>query len=619
MISVSFVFLGYVLSSGLNPDQNPDHLIHYNGDQITAIGTVCSSPSIKNKVQVQIKLTSRKEQERFAKTVGKVLAFLPINSKSAELVNGDKILFRGKLNPTQSSSNPYSFDFKKFYSNKGIYHQAQIENWAYINKNDGLFRKIGNQRKVLLNILATHLPTENEYAVGAALCLGSKETLNDELKNEYASTGAMHVLAISGLHVGIINVFLFTIFSLFKTRNKLWLFVKIVSTIALLWFYALFTGGSPSVLRAALMFSFVTVAIYLKTYITIYNTLSAAAMCMLIYDPNLIFDVGFQLSYTAVLGIVYFQPRIYEWLYFENRALDYIWKISAVGIAAQLATFPIGLYYFHHLPFLFVLTGFFVVPLAYLIISTCMILFAVQAVSTALASWIGKVLYGLIWFNNSLIHFISELGKGLEQYFFIGLLGLFILYLSIFIWDRYFKLGELKSLFIGLAILLLLSASGTIQNIIQKDTGFLCIYQIGNERLIDLGIASERATITSLIPDSKKVKYASENLRKFHGVFDFAKQPELIQSKAQVKLLGDKRIAVLTDDSLPDKEVEVDYLVLSDNYIDIQKALSVFDFEQLIIDGNISNATKNVWIDELVDQNIAFHDVKKDGAFYRVF
>jgi competence protein ComEC len=335
---------------------------------------------------VHVSINKTVNQGLEEKAEGKLISFIPIDEKSKQLKYGDKIWLNIIINEIPFSTHESGFDFKKYYANKGIYHNAYVLDWDLIEKNTGIYSYILTQRDLLLRVLSEHLPTENEFAVGAALCLGNKELLSDELKNEFATVGAMHVLAVSGLHVGIIFSLLLKILSFFKTRKKLWVISKIAITVLCIWVFALLTGASPSVLRAAIMFSFITISLYSRRFRNTYNTLAAAALMLLIYDPYLLFDVGFQLSFTAVTGIVYLHPRIYKLLYFKWKVPDYFWQITSVGIAAQLATFPIGLYYFHHLPINFMLTGLFVVPFAFLILTLGIALFVTQLISSSLAS-----------------------------------------------------------------------------------------------------------------------------------------------------------------------------------------------------------------------------------------
>lgn len=455
LISILFFVLGCFLTSVQLGEHNPVHISNLSAKKFTCIGEICSTPKINSKVQVHVSLDKIIRQGIESKAEGKIISFLPIDKESKQLNYGDKIWLDVQLNEISSSMHASGFDFKKYYANKGIHHNAFVSDWKLIEKKKGIHNFILQQRAHLLKVLEKYLPTENEFAVGAALCLGNKELLSDELKNEFATVGAMHVLAVSGLHVGIIFSLLFKILNLFKTRKKVWVFAKIALTILCIWLFALLTGASPSVLRAAIMFSFITISLYSRRFRNTYNTLAAAALLLLLYDPYLLYDVGFQLSFTAVTGIVYLHPRIYTLFDFKWKVPDYLWQITSVGIAAQLATFPIGLYYFHHLPINFMLTGLFVVPFAFLILSLGIALFVVQVASSTLASVVGFVLYAAIWINNALIHLVFSLPTNDFGHFVLsglGLVGIYGLYLLL---DQYLKTSRSAYLCLSFGVLIL--------------------------------------------------------------------------------------------------------------------------------------------------------------------
>ena len=455
LISALFFVLGCFIVSIQIADSNPSHISNLSTKKFQCIGEICSAPKINSKVQVHVSINKTVNQGLEEKAEGKLISFIPIDEKSKQLKYGDKIWLNIIINEIPFSTHESGFDFKKYYANKGIYHNAYVLDWDLIEKNTGIYSYILTQRDLLLRVLSEHLPTENEFAVGAALCLGNKELLSDELKNEFATVGAMHVLAVSGLHVGIIFSLLLKILSFFKTRKKLWVISKIAITVLCIWVFALLTGASPSVLRAAIMFSFITISLYSRRFRNTYNTLAAAALMLLIYDPYLLFDVGFQLSFTAVTGIVYLHPRIYKLLYFKWKVPDYFWQITSVGIAAQLATFPIGLYYFHHLPINFMLTGLFVVPFAFLILTLGIALFVTQLISSSLASLLGVLLYATIWINNALIHLVFSLPTNDIGHFVISGLGLVCIYCIYLFIDQYLKTTRSVFLYLTFGLLVL--------------------------------------------------------------------------------------------------------------------------------------------------------------------
>ncbi|MEM9053079.1 MAG: ComEC/Rec2 family competence protein, partial [Bacteroidota bacterium] len=201
-----------------------------------------------------------------------------------------------------------------------------------------------------------------EFGVISALVLGDKAQLDVDLRRQFVNAGVVHILAVSGLHVGIIYFLFGWLFDLLlKKKGRL---LKFILLLLILWAYAALTGFSPSVLRAATMFSFISLGKYHWKYGNVYNMIAGSAVVLLVVDPLLITQVGFQLSYLAVIGIVYFHPKFYSLLTFETWLPDKIWSLTCVSLSAQLATFPLSVFYFHQFPVLFPLSNLLVIPLA---------------------------------------------------------------------------------------------------------------------------------------------------------------------------------------------------------------------------------------------------------------
>jgi len=229
------------------------------------------------------------------------------------------------------------------------------------HKNDDLSSKSWELREQLILDLKRNDFGKNEIAVFQALILGQRREISNELYKDYAAAGAIHILAISGLHIGIL---LFLLNYLFKgfDRLKYGKVLKTILIILLLWSFAVLTGLSASVVRAVTMFSFLAVGLQLKRKTSALNSLSLSLFILLLINPYYIFQVGFQLSYLAVFSIIMFQPMIYGLIKPKVRIVDYLWKLSSVSIAAQIGVLPLSLYYFHQFPGLFLATNLVILP-----------------------------------------------------------------------------------------------------------------------------------------------------------------------------------------------------------------------------------------------------------------
>ncbi|HET6557813.1 MAG TPA: ComEC/Rec2 family competence protein [Prolixibacteraceae bacterium] len=253
----------------------------------------------------------------------------------------------------------------------------------------------------------------DERAVISALTLGYRAELDQETMNYFADTGTIHVLSVSGLHVAIIFIILNFFFSPVNT-GKYGKFIHGALIILCLWSYAFISGFSPSVQRSTVMFSFVIMGNILRRPVNIYNSLSASALVLILLDPLVLFDIGFQLSYLAVFGIVLIQPPLENMLKIKNKILKGAWTLFTVSIAAQLITFPLSVYYFNQFPTLFWLSSFVAIPGTTLILWLTIGFFILSPVSMLsgllvdLIQFITHLLLVILKWMSSLPHAVIE-------------------------------------------------------------------------------------------------------------------------------------------------------------------------------------------------------------------
>jgi competence protein ComEC len=383
---------------------------------------------------------------KWKKFSGKIVLYFSKETVAVPYRYGEVLLVRHSFQEIPPPANPGEFDYRRFMSFRKVFHQHTVHAKDilfvdYAPPSDILafafnLRKLADQK--LKSLVLGH----REKALASALVLGVVDGLDNELLGAYAATGAMHVLAVSGLHVGILYWIILTLLTPLKSRKWGRWPVAIFSFVAL-WGYACITGLSPSVLRAVVMFSFVIIAQPFNLRTNIYNILAASAFCILLYDPYLIMSVGFQLSYLAVLGIVYLQPLLYDLVEFESRVMDEIWKITCVSIAAQLSTFMLGLLYFHQFPVYFLISNLFVIPLSFVIL-----IVGLLALSMSFSTWIGGALgFCLTWLIkilNYLVFWVESWPNSLIDNIYMSplqcvILGAFVLAICFYIEHRRFR------------------------------------------------------------------------------------------------------------------------------------------------------------------------------------
>ncbi len=333
---------------------------------------VVEAPEIRNtSIRVLAQINVHKSGEGWSTIREKTLLYFSVDDSLAQkLKYGDLLALKASFTIPPNVLNPYQFDYANYLMKKGIYRVAFVKsaNWIRIGSTSHwLYSAAHNLRGSLLSLFKGVGIENDNLAVLSALTMGYKSLLDQETKRVFSASGAMHILAVSGLHVGILFTTL-SAFLFFLNRVKRGKLIKASILIVFLWFFAVFTGLSPSVIRASLMFSLVILGTAFSHRISIYNTLSASAFVILAINPMLITEVGFQLSYFAVVSIVFFYPYIYGLLYIKNGWVDKVWTLISVSLAAQLGTFVLGIFYFNQFPNYFLLTNLYAIPLAFIIL-----------------------------------------------------------------------------------------------------------------------------------------------------------------------------------------------------------------------------------------------------------
>ncbi|WP_319502099.1 ComEC/Rec2 family competence protein [uncultured Draconibacterium sp.] len=399
--------------------------------------TVLETPQEKTSTYKSLLLLhSVKSGDTLIGTREKVLVYFEKAEDIKQLKPGSQIIFEQSPEPIENRGNPYEFDYKKYLEKKHIFRQVYLQtgNWhltGYGNYTPLL--RAETIRDKLLKIYRDQEIGAQETEILSALTLGYKRELDRETKRVFSSAGAMHVLAVSGLHVGII-FFAFSFCFGFLQKRRIGKFIYVVLSISFLWGYALITGLSPSVLRACTMFSLIIIAGNINRRANIYNTLAASAFLLLLVNPNNLFEVGFQLSYMAVFGIVFLQPRIAGLWTIKNKVGLFFWNLISVSIAAQIATFPLSAYYFNQFPTYFLLSNIVVIPAAMLLIPLGLGLLAfskIPLLSTSIAfvvKWIIKGVYFLLSSIESFPHSTPDVVLHVPELLFV-LVMLFSIFL----------------------------------------------------------------------------------------------------------------------------------------------------------------------------------------------
>ncbi len=553
---------------------------------------------------------------------GKVLLYIPKEQGFEPLHYGDVLLITGSPQEIPPPANPGEFDYKQFLAYKRIHHQHFVANghaqWLSNQPPDKLFHYAISARLWADSLLKKYIPGEREKSLASALVLGVTDGLDNELLNAYAATGAMHVLSVSGLHVGIVYWLLLLLFKPFEgIRAGKWILLGV--SLIVLWSYAFITGLSPSVLRAVTMFSFAAIARPWNHKTNIYNILAASGFCLLVYDPLMIMSVGFQLSYLAVLGIVAIQPGLYRLWEPSHRLLDEIWKIVAVSVAAQIATVSIGLFYFHQFPNYFLLTNLFVIPGSFVVLIMGILMLAISFIAPLLEI-IGWLLYWVIKLLNTIVFGIESIPFSLTDNIYINSLQCWtgiILILVALVW---IESKRKVWLITASALCVVFSTSGWIHHTVTMQASRITVYSVRGSSAVDLICEGKTHFIgdSAVIRDRDKTKFHLLPNRLFYGATRVVPL-RTCRTMHGCTLLAWKGITILRVHdpgfTVP-LRFNVDVIVLSHNAVRKLAVLSGrITAKHYIVDSSNATTVSSSLLSQAEEMDLNVHAVLQQGAF----
>lgn len=637
MVVIVIVLLGMVRVSEEVQSQN---YTKYLGSKQSIVGHVTTLPEEKtNSYRVVLRISAIQSENQWYQTNGKLLVYMEKGDRSAQLSIGDQIVCYGSIEEICNAGNPNEFDYRSYMQRRHIYAQCYVpsDQWKETGQIKGhwLARSSGQLRRKIMALFDSYGMDQEEYGVMSALSVGYKNAIPDPLKNDYASAGAIHVLAISGLHVGIIYLML-QWGLLFLVRIKYGSILRMVIILAVLFFYAVLTGLSPSVMRASTMFAFVLVGQSFRRPTNVYNSIAVSAFVLLMINPHLIYEVGFQLSYAAVVSIVYFFPKIDGWVQISNPLLKKIWSLVAVSLAAQIGVFPLVLYYFHQFPVYFFITSVFAIPLVTMAIYITMGVFVLMF-TDQLLSYLIQALEWIIQGLNTMVHFISDLPFATIDHVFITTVQLVLLYVGLFAITGFFIQKKSRYLIMFLIGIICYIGYDCKEQLNIQDRRDLYVYNLRGQSVYDV-VTGKRNKVffessdsaaqdiihnrlnehwiksrlhqTTMFPISECIK--ADTLPK--GSYPVMKEYVFLPGYDNSVLLVRGRRHCLYD---TEKMFETDYLVINDDVpVNIPKLKEAFRFTGLVLDASISSRKLQKWISACKQHHVAYYSVAKEGAFH---
>ena len=506
--------------------------------------------------------------------------------------------------------NPDQFSYKDYLEKQQVHYQLYADHTNLLqlqNKTHTLFGYAAKLRNHINSKLNPYQYTNDQLSIINALILGQRQNITKEVYDNYTNAGAIHILAVSGLHVGIILLILNLVFKPIE-RLKNGKFYKTLILVILLWTYALIAGGSASIIRATTMFSIVAIGINLKRPTNIYNTLAVSVFILLLIKPNFLFDVGFQLSYAAVIAIVSFQPILEKLWTPKYKIVTLLWQTLTVTVSAQFGIIPISLYYFHQFPSLFWLSNLIVIPFLSIILGLGLLVITLALFGlpkTLLSDAFGMVINWMNsffgWISSQEDFLIIDIPFTIAQVIvsYIFILCLYVLYHH----------KSYRWLQVTLISVLALQITYTI---IQFDTK-------GNQFIV---FHKSRQSLLGKKHDNKLATYSTLQKAETNAIIrSFAVKNALqtMPSKPIINLykLNNKHLLVV--DSLAVfnlKGITVDYVVLTQSpKLNLTRLIDSLKPKVIIADGNNYRSYVNRWEATCLKQKLPFYHTGKTGAY----
>jgi competence protein ComEC len=508
LIFILFAITGIVNTIQSNQLNNKDHYSHMPAQHLLV--KIIDEPVWKNDA---LKFTAIVEQNittnRKETTSGKLLISLK-DEAAKNLYYGDVLIIPAKYREVDPPFNPAEFNYKQYLANKNIYHQAYLFPGQYVVLKKGAGNPIIayalRLRQKLVNKLKANLHDPDAAAVASTLILGYKAELSNDVLQAYSKTGTIHVLSVSGAHVGLVYLVLAFCLS-FLNRYQHGRVIKAVIIIILIWFYALLTGFSPPVCRAAVMLSLIITGNTYSRHISSLNILAFSAFALLLFDPLLITDVGFQLSYLAVAGLIVLQPLIYQGFEVKNRWLDKLWLFFSASIAAQVITFPLSAYYFHQIPVYFLISNLFILlPSAIMLCGGILYLFLPQ--DFIVAKWLGYLLEQTITFTNKVLGIIEHAPMASINKIWLTKIEYVLLYGIILILFMLIHKRSRILISLGMALVFALLLSVSLKYYNAAHTNQMTFLNLRKNTGIVFKNGREAVVLTNLEIDSKAYKWS---------------------------------------------------------------------------------------------------------------
>jgi len=543
---------------------------------------------------------------------GKLLINVSKKEIQHQLHSGDEIIIKGDVQPIAKSYNPYQFDYAAYLEKQNVFDQLYLKsgNHIQIGTQHNFDYYVENYRNTLLNSFNIHHFSPETDNVIRALLLGQRQDMDAQTSENYTNAGVIHILAISGLHIAILYaMLLFFIRPLQRFKNgKLMQFLIVLG---FLWLFAILSGLSASVVRSVVMFSFVSFGLYLNKSGNIYNILAVSMLAILLFRPNFLFDVGFQLSYIAVFAIVWLQPLYKSFQFSRYKVVNYFTDVLVISFVAQIGVLPLSLYYFNQIPLLFFLANLVVIPLSSFVLVLGIAVLLFNFILPDFAVILGKLISFLIEIMNEYIAWIASFKNFVIKdipFSFTLLLISYLVLIGCILWIYNKQFSRLR-FFLCTVVALQLATLNTFRQT-EKGSEFI----VFNNRKSTL--VTEKQNNKILVYTNDSLPQENINLKAYNrGKFN---QQIEIRPLQNVLCYNNKKILLVDSLGIYTTKQKPDILLLTQSpKINLVRAIKTVQPKAIIADATNYKSYVIRWKATCEKEKIPFHATAEKG-FYRI-
>ncbi len=598
------LFAGMLATHWSQPTLSADYYGHNVAKPGVLLVSLEHKPLLKTlHYQVTVNVTGKKQGEHIVPAKGKLLLYLPIDSTVAALAYGDILAINAKPEPVPSAANPYEFDYRNYLANKYIHYQTmpKVDRWYATGLNDGhwFYKGLETVRAHAVAVLKAHLPPDYA-AITASMLLGYRADLSTSLLERYSVTGTIHVLSVSGMHMVLLYGLLVWVLLPIRRTKRPWLRLGLI--LAVIWLYACLTELSPPVLRASIVFSFFALAQTIHRKPDALNVAAGSALLILLFDPMQLFDVGFQLSYLAVAGIIFlYKPLSRQWP-IRNRYLRWVWEGTALSIAAQVATFPLVMYHFHQIPLYSIPANLVVMLLSPVIMYGGLALLVLNWLPGV--GWLlGKCLWGGMWLMHESLGLIADAPFSALKTLYPTIAETMLLFAMVVSGTVLFRYPRPKAVIATLLSIMVYLATINLRIYEQKHQQQLVVYQYPKHSAI--GVLQGQAAALFIDPssweDTVKLERSIYPMMHANGIANTA--PNCPPSKQnRYGVVGTRKYALLAKyarHNFPSQKLKVDYLILAQTpKVNMLQLRQVYDADIIVFDGSNHPKVAERWLKE---------------------